>query len=97
MPSIYDVSAVKRDDSRNNFQCVTHLCGPSFDGSLWEISQADAMDGIRCGRFEFYVTGKNGKRQKLVIARGPYGYYLKARADRLEPYSLLNLPEPAGD
>ncbi|TNE62417.1 MAG: DUF3892 domain-containing protein [Alphaproteobacteria bacterium] len=93
MPSIYDVSAIKKDDSRNPFERVTHLCGPSFDGSLWEIPQAEAIDGIRCGRFEFYVAAEDGTRTKLVIARGPFGYYLKAGTDRGEPASLLNLPE----
>ncbi|MCJ9428020.1 DUF3892 domain-containing protein [Kordiimonas marina] len=94
MPSTYDVSAVRKDESLNSFEQVTHLYVPSYDGSFWEIPQEEAIEGIRCGRFEFYIGVEGHKRQKLVIARGPYGYYLKTSDDKLEPLSLLSLPEP---
>ncbi|WP_417450912.1 hypothetical protein [Kordiimonas sp.] len=97
MPSRYDVTAVCKTEGRNAFETVTHLCGKSYDGSMWKIPLADAVEGVRCGRFEFLVTGQDGKTLALRIARSPYGnYYLKTDKDRGEPRLLLNLPGPYG-
>ncbi|WP_417462534.1 hypothetical protein [Kordiimonas sp.] len=98
MPSTYEVTAVRKCESRNAFEIVTHLCGEAYDGSQWQIPLEDAIEGLRCGRFEFLVPIQEGRQGKLVIARSPYNrYYLKCTEDRGEPTSLLRLPMPQPD
>lgn len=93
MPSRYDVTAVCKAEGRNSFETVTHLCGESYDGSEWQITMEDAVEGVRCGRFEFVVQSEDGKQHELRIAMSPYArYYLKADKDRGEPRTLLSLP-----
>lgn len=93
MPSAYDVSAVCKTEKANPYEAVTHLCVESYDGSVMQIPIEDAIEGIRCGRFEFFVCPQDGKKAKLRIARSPYNrFYLKAESDRHEPLALLKLP-----
>ena len=93
MPSTYDVTAVCKAETSNAFEAVTHLCGEGYAGATWKIPLADAIEGVRCGRFEFLVADDTGHKQKLVIARSPYNrYYLRAEGDRSEPKGLLMLP-----
>jgi len=94
MPSAYDVESVcKSGETTNPYEAVTHLCGTSYDGNIWRIPIDDAIEGIRCGRFEFFVHEAEGQKRPLRIARSPYNrFYLKTDADRREPYTLLKLP-----
>ncbi len=94
MPSAYDVESVcKSTETTNPYETVTHLCVTSYDGNVWRIPIDDAIEGIRCGRFEFFVPNREGQKKPLRIARSPYSrYYLKTDTDRREPVTLLNMP-----
>jgi hypothetical protein len=94
MPSAYDVESVCRSvDATNPYETVTHLCGTSYDGSIWRIPIDDAIEGIKCGRFAFYILQAEGKKLPLRIARSPYNrLYLKPEQDKREPFTLLKLP-----
>lgn len=93
MPSRYDVTAVCKAEGKNSFETVTHLCGETYDGSMWRITMEDAVEGVRCGRFEFMVKTEDGSSHRLRIAMSPYArYYLKADRDKAEPRTLLGLP-----
>lgn len=96
MASEYDVDAVRKRDGANPYEAITHLCVRNYDGTLLPIPLEDAIEGIRCGRFVYYVSPEGGKRQPLKIARSPYNrFYLTTAKDIHEPKTLLNLPTPA--
>ncbi len=94
MASEYDVDAVGKRDGANPYEAITHLYVRSYGDTLMPIPLADAIEGIQCGRFIYYV--KNGdKREKLRIARSPYNrFYLTVASDTREPRTLLALPTP---
>lgn len=94
MASEYDVDAIKRMDGENPFDAITHVCVRNYDGNLMPIPVADVIEGIRCGRFAYYVSPEGNKRQPLRVARSPYNkFYLKTDLDRQEPKTLLALPD----
>ncbi|SDE05918.1 hypothetical protein [Kordiimonas lacus] len=94
MASEYDVDAVGKIDSANPYEAITHLYVRSYGDNLLPIPLDDAIDGIRCGRFVYYVKSGD-KREALRIARSPYNkFYLTVRRDIHEPRTLLALPSP---
>lgn len=95
MPSAYDVDYVCKSNEANPYEAITHLCVKSYDGSITRVPIDDAIDGIRSGRLEFFVTEAQGTRSRLRIARSPFNrYYLTIDRDLREPRTLLNLPAP---
>lgn len=95
MPSAYDVDFVCKTDGTNPYEAITHLCVKSYDGSVMHIPLEDAIEGVRCGRLEFFITDGDGQKQRLRIARSPYArYYLTVDRDAREPRTLLNMPPP---
>lgn len=71
---------------------ISHIGGLNPDQTQWKLSEADAITGIKGGRWSFYVNA-GGARADVIIATHLGNEYLKTRADGLHPDNLLALPE----
>jgi hypothetical protein len=85
-----------KDHRLDPYECVTYIGGLNDDGSPWRLSIAEAVEGIRARRWEFYVLGSSGEKIWLHITVSRDGHeYLKTFADRDVPYLLLSQPSCA--
>lgn len=95
MSSAYDVDFVCKTEGANPYEAITHLCVKNYDGNILRVPLEDAIDGIRCGRLEFFVAGEDGKKSRLRIASSPFNrFYLTVAKDKHEPKTLLSMPTP---
>ena len=93
MADWHQVLCVKKSDRQNPHERITHIGGRNPDGSLWRLTQADAIQGIENGKWQFYVS-RGGQSVNVIIATSRYGNkYLKTTADGEQPNNLLALPE----
>ena len=77
----------------NHHQRLRLVGGVNPDGSRWKMTEADAIAGIEAGRWRFYIAYE-GREWDIVVTLSKYGRkYIKTAADRLQPDSLLTLPE----
>lgn len=90
------VRCINKDDRKDPYERITHIGGVNDDGKNWKITQRQAIDGIKEGKWSFYVQ-KNGQRVNVVVAVSRFGNeYIKTEADGAEPNNLLSLPECVG-
>jgi Protein of unknown function (DUF3892) len=84
-------------NKRNRFsphERIATIGGMNPDGTLWKLTEEQAIEGIEQGRWIFYVERPQGDRVTVLVAQGALGRkYLKTQADGLEPNNLLWLPE----
>lgn len=87
------VRYICKNDRYNPSDRITHIGGVHLDGKRWILTQQEAIQGIRTGKFRFYVNVA-GERDWLVVSFSIFGnLYLKTQNDKDEPNSLLILPE----
>jgi hypothetical protein len=80
-------------DLLNHDRRLRAVGGVNPDGAHWRISEAEAITAIETGRWSFHVESR-GQVQPVIIAVSRYGSkYLKGAGDRLQPDSLLALPD----
>ena len=87
------VRCINKDDRYNPYERITHIGGQNDNGSTWKITQREAIDAIKAGKWAFHVTA-NGRTVNVIVALSPYGHeYIKTEADGDHPNNLLSLPE----
>ncbi|MCB1501996.1 MAG: DUF3892 domain-containing protein [Bauldia sp.] len=87
------VLCAAKDHRLNPYRSVTHIGGRNADGSAWRLPIADAIDGIRERRWEFYLVDANGEKTWLHVTVSRDGHeYLKAIDEREIPAMLIALP-----
>lgn len=87
------ILCINKDDRLDPHQRITHIGGRNADGKAWRVTQRDAIDGIKAGRWQFYVT-VNGRTVNVIVAVSRFGHeYIKTEADGETPNNLLSLPE----
>jgi hypothetical protein len=92
------VLATTKDHRFDPYRCVTHVGGLNADGSPWRLTIAEAIEGIRARRWEFYVTAEGGRTVWLHITVSRDGHeYLKALDDVGAPRMLIALPSRIED
>lgn len=88
------VDCINKADRDNPYERITHIGGPNADGTRWNLTQPEAIQGINSGDYSFYVERPAGDRVEVIVATSPYGnLYLKTTADGDQPNNLLSLPE----
>jgi hypothetical protein len=93
MPSRYQICCTAKSDFVNHHQRLRRVGGVNRDGSRWMITEEEAVAGIEAGRWRFFIAHA-GREWDVVVAVSKYGAkYLKTGTDRLQPDSLLALPE----
>jgi hypothetical protein len=76
-----------------NDEAITHIGGKNNDGTRWLLAEADAIKGIKEGRWKFFVI-KDNKKVSVIAATSSTGKeYLRTEPDGYGPNNLLNLGE----
>lgn len=88
------VFCVSKTDRLNPHERIRGIGGFNPDNTRWWLPLDDAIEGVRQGKWSFYVENPPGNRVNVVIARTIAGHeYLKTVADGEHPNNLLYLPE----
>lgn len=83
-------------------QCVTHIgtrdanghitgIGGIQNGNNWHLSEAEAIAGIKAGKWEFYVQSGLAMARVIIASRNGHEF-LKTEADSTTKDNLLSLP-----
>ncbi len=88
------IRCINKTDRYNPHERISHVGGINPNGTRWKLTQAEAIAGIKDGRWSFYVEQPPGQIVDVIIARSAAGYeYLKTKPDGEQPDNLLSLPE----
>lgn len=88
-----EVLSAAKDHRRDPYRTITHIGGRNEDGSPWQLSVAEAIEGIRALKWEFYVVDESGRKVWLHVTVARDGHeYLKTLDDPVVPRRLLALP-----
>lgn len=72
---------------------IRNVGGINANGTRWRLSEADAIQGIKDGKWSFYVERPRGHVVRVIVATRLGHEYLKTEADGEQPDNLLALPE----
>jgi len=87
------VSCINKTNRSSPHERIQNIGGVNGDGSRWKLSESQAIQDIKNGRYAFYVERPAGRRVNVVIASRLGREYLKTEADGEQPDNLLALPE----
>lgn len=84
-----EVSCVDKRDRQNPHERIQAIGGIS-NGKPWNLPEASAIQGIKDGKWDFYVT-RGGRTVDVLIATHSGREYLKTENDGYSPDNLLSL------
>jgi hypothetical protein len=87
------IQCINKSDRSSAHERIRSIGGTNANGTRWKLAEADAIAGIKAGRWTFYVERPAGHRVWVVIATRLGREYLKTEADGEQPDNLLDLPE----
>lgn len=91
MATQVQISCINKRQHQNPHERITHV-GGVHGGQFWKLPEADAVQGIKSGTYQFW-TSVNGKGVWVVVAVHNGREYLKTEPDGYAPNNLLSLPE----
>ena len=86
------IQCINKTNRQSPHERIQNVGGVNADGSRWKMSEAQAIAGIKAGKWRFY-TKVQGVLAWVIIATHEGREYLKTEADGLHPNNLLALPE----
>lgn len=86
------IHCIRKSDRQNPHERIQAVGGINPDGSRWRLSEDDAIEGIRAGKWRFWTAG-GGRSVWVIIAMHLGRPYLKTEPDGIRPDNLLALPE----
>ena len=93
MPSKHEIKCINKTDRFDPHERIIAIGGVNQDGSSWKLSQQQAIQDIKTGKYAFYVS-KNGQVVDVVVAKSRFGNeYIKTTSDGEQPNNLLSLYE----
>jgi len=93
MPSKHEIKCINKTDRFNPHERIDAIGGVNQDGSQWKLSQQQAIQDIKAGKYSFYVK-KNNQIVDVIVARSRFGNeYIKTVSDGEHPNNLLSLYE----
>ena len=88
------VECIKKTNRQSHWERISHIGGQNPNGTRWQLTEQQAIDGIEAKKWEFYVEVPGNPAVDVVIAKGPGDRkYLKTKPDGDIPNNLLSLPE----
>ena len=67
MPDTHEVKCINKTHRQDPHEAISHIGGQS-NGTIWKITQQEAIDGIETGKWSFIVR-RGGHSAKVVIAK----------------------------
>ena len=93
MPSKHEIKCISKTDRFDPHERITAIGGVNPNGSSWKLSQEQAIQDIKAGKYAFYVS-KNGQVVDVIVAKSRFGNeYIKTVSDGEQPNNLLSLYE----
>lgn len=91
--SKHEIKCINKSDRFNPHERIRAIGGVNPDGTNWKLSQGEAVQAIKTGKYEFYVK-RQGLAIDVIVAQSRYGNeYIKTIADGESPNNLLSLYE----
>jgi hypothetical protein len=87
------VSCINKTNRTSPHDRIQSVGGINPNGTRWKLSERDAINGIKTGRWGFFVERPVGHRVSVIVATRLGVEYLKTAADGEQPDNLLALPE----
>ena len=93
MPSRHEIKCINKTNRFNPHERIDAIGGVNQDGSQWKLSQQQAIQDIKAGKYSFYVKQYN-QIVDVIISRSRFGNeYIKTVSDGEQPNNLLSLYE----
>jgi hypothetical protein len=93
MAASYEIKCINKSDHMNPHESITAIGGVNADGSVWKLSQEQAISGIEQGKWSFFVENQNRAVEVIVAVSRLGNKYLKTSADGEQSNNLLSLYE----
>jgi Protein of unknown function (DUF3892) len=93
MTASYEIKCISKSNRMNLHERITAIGGVNADGSMWKLSQEQAISGIEQGKWNFFVKAQNRAVDVVVAVSRLGNKYLKTVADGEQPNNLLSLYE----
>jgi hypothetical protein len=87
------VRCINKTNRSSAHERIQNIGGVNGDGTRLKLSEGQAIQDIKNGRYAFYVERPAGRRVNVIIASRLGSEYLKTEADGEQPDNLLALPE----
>lgn len=84
-----EVSCIDKRDRQNPHERIQAI-GGVHGGQRWKMSEESAIQSIKAGKYDFYVT-RGGRTVDVIIATHSGREYLKTENDGYSPDNLLSL------
>lgn len=98
--SDHEVKCINKSDRYNPWERITHIGGHNDNGTRWQLTQQQAIDGMKRGEWRFYVVSLSkallgqDSRVWLKVEVSRFGNeYLTTEADGYHQNNLLSLVE----
>lgn len=89
----HQIDCIEKDDRNDPSTSIKWIGGRNADGSRWRITQREAIDGIKSGKWTFCVH-IGIQRVRVLVATSRYGNeYIKTENDGSETNNLLSLAD----